>query len=860
MTTISAVRTVAERQDYLLGSEGSAPSRCAGELRDRVVKLQRELGGVEQFLVDSDGADNISGHFASGSVTQLVYEIEDAVESYAHRQEAAAAVSQGRSGGAFRSLWKYRSTARDLGQDLQIFERRIDELKHFMAPETDAAAGGRGERSCNSRGSQWRRRKHNPELDRENIVVGLEDDAQRLRSRLLEGPPELSITAICGMGGIGKTTLAQSVYNDPLLVDGFRTRFWATVSHGFQAADILATMLLSLPSAWSKNEIERMGMMQLMENLHRALEGRRYLVVLDDVWSTEPWNNLRFAFPDDNNGSRILITTRNRHVAEQISKSVLERELLSDDESWMLLKSLLGYIPFRLERIGRKIVKHCGGLPLAVTLIARSCRDITRDNWEAILRRLRKNQTLQSADDILALSYKDLPFHLQPCLLYLGLMPCEQVIPLEKLYSLWVAEGLISSKGLNNKARIEVAQDYIMELVDRSLVMKVEEEGFSVVSRIKSCWPHDLIHSLCKRIGKQEEFFEVIDSEPGNQKSLLTRRVAIYLNKLKGDDALLLDIPDARCIRSILFFDTDKSPPNPTWPREFSDLKEFPCTRVLDFDGIDFRVRKLPRGIKKLIYLRYLSFRGCYLLKFPSSLSNFIFLETLDLRVRVSCVMTIPNVLRTLSRLRHLYFPLAFRADAKDKLKLDTLKKLETLENFHANICDADDLQQLESLQILTATVDDIEGYLAKLPGHVKISSTFSEMVFNGSEFDEDPIPLLGTLPNLRSLVLCNNAFMATKMVCSALDFPLLTSLKLATLQSLEELEMETGAMPCLTTLIIEQCDKLEDLPSGFKKIKSLKRLMIGSMPEGFKNNVNKMIAEMRALGSDDLTVTFYDS
>ncbi|KAL0288778.1 UNVERIFIED_CONTAM: hypothetical protein Scaly_2721200 [Sesamum calycinum] len=130
-------------------------------------------------------------------------------------------------------------------------------------------------------------------------------------------------------------------------------------------------------------------------------------------------------------------------------------------------------------------------------------------------------------------------------------------------------------------------------------------------------------------------------------------------------------------------------------------------------------------------------------------------------------------------------------------------------------------------------------------------------MVFNGSEFDEDPTPLLGTLPNLRSLVLCNNAFVATKMVCSALDFPLLTSFKLATLQSLEELEVETGAMPCLTTMTIERCDKLEDLPSGLTKIKTLKRLMIGSMPEGFKSNVSKTIAEMRALGGDELTVTF---
>ncbi|KAK4435103.1 putative disease resistance protein [Sesamum alatum] len=906
MTTVSAVRTLLERLDNIVLSEG-APSRYVGELRDRVVLLQTELGVIKQFLINTDGASDIREDFTRG-VRQLVYEIEDAVESYAYRQEAAA---QGKSGCAFRSPWKYRSMAKDL----LIFESRIDELRDFVDAERDkAAARERSSSSSTGSGSMWEHRKQiNPELDHEKIVVGLEGDAQRLSSLLLEDRPELSITAICGMGGIGKTTLVQSLYNEPLLVDHFHTRYWATVNPGFEAADILETMLLSLVSAWSKSEIERMGTMQLVENLHRALEGRRYLVVLDDVWSMEPWDTLRFAFPDDNNGSRILITTRNRHVAEQISKSVLERGLLSDDESWMLLKSRLGQrvIPHYLEEIGRQIVKHCGGLPLAITLIARSCREMTLGNWKAILRRLRRYQNLQAVEDILALSYNDLPFRLQPCLLYLGLFPPNQVIPLEKLYSLWVAEGMISTRALNNKARTEVAQDYLMELVDRSLVMKVEEENFSVVRQIESCWLHDLIHHLCLRIGKQEEFFEVIDFERGNGSSLLMSRVAIYLNKFKRDNFLLLNIPDARRIRSILFFDTDKSPPKATWPREFSNLKGFPWTRVLDFDGVDFRVRKLPRGIKRLIYLRYLSFRGCYLLKFPSSLKNFPFLETLDLRVRVSCVMTIPNVLRKLSRLRYLYFPLAFRSDTKDKLKLDTLKNLETLENFHASICDADDLQQLENLQILTVTVDgnnldlqntissmnrskylrhsslvvknfdscsqerlsiveallecnalhalDIEGYLAKLPDHVQISSSFTEMVFDGSEFDEDPIPLLGTLPNLRSLILCNNAFVARKMVCSALDFPLLTSLKLATLQSLEKLEVESGAMPCLTTLIIEQCDKLEVVPSGLTEIKTLKRLMIGSMPEGFKNNVGKMIAEMRALGSDELTVTFYD-
>lgn len=537
----------------------------------------------------------------------------------------------------------------------------------------------------------------------------------------------------------------------------------------------------------------------------------------------------------------------------------------------------------RTEVIGKQIVKACGGLPLAITLIGQLLSRMSLENWELILQALRlgnEDPWELGSPQFLDLSYETLPFRLKACFLYMGCFPPDQPIIVDKLHLLWMAEGLISS--------IEEAREYSNELIFRGLLTVVEKEDMLASTKFISGRMHDLIRDLCISRGRHEKLFKVIEFSDAKERRSFPDpyKLVVYLHQFEYANDVVLNIHDAKHIRSILFFDTVEPMPQSTWPSEFVDLTNFKSVRVLDFGGVNFEVKRLPRGIEKLIYLRHLSFQGCYLQKLPSSFGSFAFLETLDLRVIDSCLMTIPNILRKLLRLRHLYFPLAFQCDGKEKLKLDGLKNLQVVENFDAGSCDAKDLLPLENLQILTGTVDgnnldmdiintikkiksngqsslvvkgfdcysegrlfilagllacsalhalDLEGHIEASPRDIKFGHSFTKMVFDGSEFSEDPMPVLGELPNLKSLVLCNDAFVGLTLVCRKTDFPQLMSLKLANLQDLKNWEMESGAMPKLTILTIEQCENLEMLPTELAEVPTPLNLMIGSMSKAFQ-------------------------
>ncbi|EYU23531.1 hypothetical protein MIMGU_mgv1a025687mg [Erythranthe guttata] len=322
-----------------------------------------------------------------------------------------------------------------------------------------------------------------------NTMVGFDEQLTRLLDKLTGQRSNRQIIPIVGMGGIGKTTLAKNAYEHSLIVQHFDIRTWVTIS---------------------QNQIDE----QLLgEKLYKRLWSRRYLIVIDDIWSIEAWEEVSRFFPDNNNGSRIVVTTRISNVATHFDSSLFELSFLDEDQSWDLFcKKTFGEAgcPLELEDIGNEIVKKCKGLPLAICviggLLGRS--HMTQKYWKNISKDL--ISILNSGEDencssILSLCYTYLPAHLKPCFLYMGIFPEDDEIRVSQLIKLWVAEGFIK---LNQSQSLEeIARGYLNDLIDRNLILK----QLGSTGRIKFCKIHDLLRDLSLKVAQKDEFICVME-------------------------------------------------------------------------------------------------------------------------------------------------------------------------------------------------------------------------------------------------------------------------------------------------------------------------------------------------------------
>ncbi|KAM7485956.1 hypothetical protein LguiA_001965 [Lonicera macranthoides] len=518
------------------------------------------------------------------------------------------------------------------------------------------------------------------------------------------------------------------------------------------------------------------------------------------------------------------------------------------------------------------MLRPCGGVPLAIVVLGGLLANRhTLYEWKRVHYSL--NQYLmgegidkpdQRVQQVLALSYKDLPYQLKSCFLYMGNFQEDYSVSIEKLCFLWIAEGMVDPKEkVEGETMMDVAERYLGELAQRSMVQVESSIVISVFRKVEektTCRLHDLMRELClsKRMGEDSQSYgNVHDSSSSSTGITKTRKLAIYFG-------LRIDFPN---------------------------LKEFKLLRVLDFEGYRFNEKRLPEGIGKLIHLKYLSFRDCWYWELPSSIGNLQFLQILDIRGRR---IIIPNVLWKLESLRHLYLPyLPHTIRKNEKLTLDGLSHLETLENFDTSVCVPKDLFTLPDLQNLKAKVKvrcikDMEtiinylngtshhlrctcldiilssqeeepflvsrkvfaihslerlllnGKIGNLPeyhhDHFSVSLTRIYLVNTG--LTEDPMTTLEKLPNLKSLKLGHESYVGNEMVCSAGGFPQLRNLIFWSLTKLENWRVDEGALPVLSSLILHYCKEMKRLSEGLKFLTNLQNLYISDMLKAFRDKV----------------------
>ncbi|KAL2551596.1 Disease resistance protein RPP13 [Forsythia ovata] len=329
----------------------------------------------------------------------------------------------------------------------------------------------------------------------EDIVVGFDNVAIEIVEQLVGETEQLRIISIVGMPGLGKTTLANKLYDHPSVLYHFHKRAWCVVSQTYNKNNVLIDILRSIKN-YKRETIMNMDDESLAEDLYKSLKGWRYLIVMDDIWDTKSWDDLKRYFPDDGIGSRILFTTRNKEVGSKASSNSVINALpfLLEAECWELLQRKVFQdenCPQELLDIGKQIATNCHGLPLAVVVIAGVLANM--DNKEHLWQK------------ILELSYKHLPMHLKPCLLYFGALEEDKEIPVRKLIWLWVAEGYIKKE--EHKSLEDVALEYVVKLIDRSLLL-VSERRFD--GGIKTCKIHDLLREMCSRIAEENNFLKVV--------------------------------------------------------------------------------------------------------------------------------------------------------------------------------------------------------------------------------------------------------------------------------------------------------------------------------------------------------------
>ncbi|XP_016652151.1 PREDICTED: putative disease resistance protein RGA3 [Prunus mume] len=507
--------------------------------------------------------------------------------------------------------------------------------------------------STKRRIEQIERQKSSSFIDK---TFGRVDEKDRVVEKLVSGNGQGGATClvipIIGMGGIGKTTLAQLAYNDEKVQAHFNTRIWVCVSDPFDEIKIAKAIIEGLTKETpASNELQT-----LKSIIHESVKGKKFLLVLDDVWNQDygKWEQLKLPLQNGAVGSRILVTTRKEEVARMVgAHHIVNLEVLSEENCWALFYHIALADREKneskvLEFIGKEIVKKCKGLPLLAKTMGGLMRyKKTKKEWEDVL-----NSKIWKLDVVeeqvfqpLLLSYYDLAPAIKRCLLYCVIFPKDYEIAKDELIELWISQNYLNS--IENKEKEAVGEMYFDNLVMRSFFQEFQKDD---LGNIMGCKMHDVVHDFLQFLTKNECL--VLEAEGGNNKRIMEfdgYNKVRHLTLMFAPEGPL--IPSSLCncknLRTLATFDSKIA----SFGREL--ISQVKCLRTLNLRRNS--LKEVPNEVGELAHLRYLDLSSNHdLMKLPDTMCNLINLQTLRL---MSCwaLERLPEGMGKLINLQHLH-------------------------------------------------------------------------------------------------------------------------------------------------------------------------------------------------------------
>ncbi|XP_042040380.1 late blight resistance protein R1-A-like [Salvia splendens] len=682
-------------------------------------------------------------------------------------------------------------------------------------------------------------------------MIGLSDEFQQLKRDLLEDSWS-HVEMLVGMAGVGKTTLAAKIYQDPEILSNFECRAWVTVGRKPELSRVSRSILAQLCRG-------RLGFANADDYLKQRAEGKKCLIVLDDVWEAQVMRSLMSFLPHPEKATIvILLTAREKSVLENctlgmVSESTLVRFLNLEESKKLLCEKVFGeeICPPQLDNAATKIAKNCEGLPLMILtvadIISKSEQNRDPDYWRDIAeeRNLVFTYAYNQISEVLFPSYDYLPQDLKMPFLFMGVFPREYNTPPSKIINMLTAEGWFLDTNIKESFEDSVWRCLDKLCLDKNLVLfsetSIYEYGMPIGHRkYKTCRLHSSWRHVCRGEARKNKFYQVLKRlVDGTEEGIKGQRCLCLENNMLFGIKEFCNSVRLKCAfltRSIFFYG-----PYHQYPISIDVGFRF----LRELDALSLRFYTFPIEILRLVQLKYLSLtcNG----ELPATISKLFNLQFLIIHphMNIRCYRApsyVPIQIWDMKELEHI--------EILGKILIvpshvTSLEKLLTLVGVNATIATISELSKripnisklvvqveltpyddhnlvlscfgcistLESLKTLKCSIINPVakcGYVVlENPSSLTFPRGLKKLHLSGMGFPWEYMDVIGSLPNLEVLKLRSYAFRgptweARKESFSMLEFLLIEDTDLV------YLNLRFGELCLLSYVSVKHCYKLE--------------------------------------------------